>query len=233
MYQFIYKIISFCRLYFFIPQSTFEHIKHFTNWSHSIRVHDSTHIRLKDITKIDGLHFELTFIFDILMILCDIQWETSIYFDCNLAVSYIGDMYGTSTSSQNKHAATNFEFLHPVCLLASHSFQTDISGPTCSYFMSSASINTSVRFFQKPSHMSVQTKLRLHSVTLVRERTIPTEQPPLFAKLVPTFSDRGRRVVSTQDSHGRQSRFSTPEQVCSNWQYINSASTMLRHKLHD
>jgi hypothetical protein len=29
-----------------------------------------------------------------------------------------------------------------------------------------------------------------NSVALVRERTIPTERPPLSAKLVPTFAER-------------------------------------------
>jgi hypothetical protein len=33
-----------------------------------------------------------------------------------------------------------------------------------------------------------------NSVALVREKTIPTERPPLSAKLVPTFADRGASV---------------------------------------
>jgi hypothetical protein len=37
---------------------------------------------------------------------------------------------------------------------------------------------------------------------LVRKRTIPSGRR-LSAKLVPTFADRGCRVVSTADSHGR------------------------------
>jgi hypothetical protein len=38
---------------------------------------------------------------------------------------------------------------------------------------------------------------------LVRERTMPTERPPLVGEVVPTFADRGCRVVSATDSHGR------------------------------
>jgi hypothetical protein len=44
---------------------------------------------------------------------------------------------------------------------------------------------------------------KLNSVALVRERTIPTERPPLVGEVVPTFSNRGCRVVSATDSHGR------------------------------
>jgi hypothetical protein len=40
-------------------------------------------------------------------------------------------------------------------------------------------------------------------VALANKRTIPTERPPLSAKLVPTFADRGCRVVSATDPHGR------------------------------
>jgi hypothetical protein len=38
---------------------------------------------------------------------------------------------------------------------------------------------------------------------LVRKRTIPTERPPLSAKLVPTFAERGCRVVSETNPYGR------------------------------
>jgi hypothetical protein len=47
------------------------------------------------------------------------------------------------------------------------------------------------------------TKTKLNSVSLVRERTIPTERLPLAGEVVPTFSDRGCRVVSATDSHCR------------------------------
>jgi hypothetical protein len=33
--------------------------------------------------------------------------------------------------------------------------------------------------------------------------TMPTERPPLVGAVVPTFADRGCRVVSATDSHGR------------------------------
>jgi hypothetical protein len=42
-----------------------------------------------------------------------------------------------------------------------------------------------------------------NSVALVRKRTIPTERPPLSAKLVPTLADRGCLVVSATNPHGR------------------------------
>jgi hypothetical protein len=44
---------------------------------------------------------------------------------------------------------------------------------------------------------------KLISVTLVRERTRPTERQPLVCEVVPTFADRGCCVVSVTDSHGR------------------------------
>jgi hypothetical protein len=40
-------------------------------------------------------------------------------------------------------------------------------------------------------------------MALVCERTIPIERPPLSAKLVPTFADRGCPVVSATDPHDR------------------------------
>jgi hypothetical protein len=45
--------------------------------------------------------------------------------------------------------------------------------------------------------------LKLNSVALVRARTMPTERPPLVGEVVPTFADRGCRVVSATDPHGR------------------------------
>jgi hypothetical protein len=39
-------------------------------------------------------------------------------------------------------------------------------------------------------------KTKLHSVALARERAMPTERPPLVGEVVPTFADRGCRVVS-------------------------------------
>jgi hypothetical protein len=40
-------------------------------------------------------------------------------------------------------------------------------------------------------------------VGLARERTLPTEQRSLSAKLVPNFADRGCHVVRATDSYGR------------------------------
>jgi hypothetical protein len=55
--------------------------------------------------------------------------------------------------------------------------------------------------------MIIKIRLRyLHSnnsEAWVRERTIPTERPPLVGKLVPTFADRGCHVVSVPDSYCR------------------------------
>jgi hypothetical protein len=45
--------------------------------------------------------------------------------------------------------------------------------------------------------------LKLNSVALVSERTMPTERLPLVGEVMPTFADRGCRVVSATDSHGR------------------------------
>jgi hypothetical protein len=43
---------------------------------------------------------------------------------------------------------------------------------------------------------------KLNSVALVRERTMPTERPPLVGEVVPTFADRVWCVASPTDSHG-------------------------------
>jgi hypothetical protein len=47
----------------------------------------------------------------------------------------------------------------------------------------------------------IKTKTKLRA--LVRERTIPTERPPLVGEVVSTFVDIGCRVVSATDSHCR------------------------------
>jgi hypothetical protein len=44
--------------------------------------------------------------------------------------------------------------------------------------------------------------LKKNSMALVRERTMPTERPPLVGEVVPTFADRRCRVVSATDPHG-------------------------------
>jgi hypothetical protein len=51
--------------------------------------------------------------------------------------------------------------------------------------------------------MIILFRLKKNSVALVRKRTITNERPPLSAKLVPTFADRGCRVASAADPHGR------------------------------
>jgi hypothetical protein len=38
-------------------------------------------------------------------------------------------------------------------------------------------------------------------MALVRERTIPTDRPPLVGEVSTNFADRGCRVVSATDSH--------------------------------
>jgi hypothetical protein len=47
-----------------------------------------------------------------------------------------------------------------------------------------------------------------NSVALVRKRTIPTERPPLVGEdSAKFFADRGCRVVSAKDPHGRNLGF--------------------------
>jgi hypothetical protein len=46
-------------------------------------------------------------------------------------------------------------------------------------------------------------KNKTNSVALVRKRTIPTERPPLVREVSANFSDRGSRVVSATNPHGR------------------------------
>jgi hypothetical protein len=52
--------------------------------------------------------------------------QYSIYFDCNLAVPYTGNMYNTSTASKKQQNATNSEVFHPVCFLDSPSYLTTL-----------------------------------------------------------------------------------------------------------
>jgi hypothetical protein len=37
----------------------------------------------------------------------------------------------------------------------------------------------------------------------VRERTVPTERPPLVGEVIAKFADRGCQVVSVTDPYGR------------------------------
>jgi hypothetical protein len=62
-------------------------------------------------------------------------------------------------------------------------------------------------------------------VDLVGKQTIQTEWPPLVVRLVPTFADRGCRVVSATDLHGRNLGFPDPEALLfysSNFFYLHS-----------
>jgi hypothetical protein len=70
--------------------------------------------------------------------------------------------------------------------------------------MRSLAICAALQTLKSKLAQAVGNAKKLNSVALVRERTIPTERSPFFlAKLVPTFADRGCRVVSATDSHGR------------------------------
>jgi hypothetical protein len=51
----------------------------------------------------------------------------------------------------------------------------------------------------KASLNSWQDRTGKNSVALVRKRTMLTERPPLVGEVVPTFADRGCRVVSATD----------------------------------
>jgi hypothetical protein len=72
---------------------------------------------------------------------------------------------------------------------------------------------TTANFYRTGHHIRENTVLlfivsqiqlkKLNSVALVRERTIPTERPPPVFEVMPTFADRGCRVVSATESHGR------------------------------
>jgi hypothetical protein len=71
------------------------------------------------------------------------------------------------------------------------------------------------------------TKTKLNSVALVRERTMPTERPPLVGEVVPTFADRGCCMVSATDSHGRKSRYSRLDPLL----FLPSSSSVILTRL--
>jgi hypothetical protein len=60
---------------------------------------------------------------------------------------------------------------------------------------------------------NIKLKLKLNSVVLVRKRTIPTERPQPAGEISATLADRGCRVVSATDPHGRNLGFLDPEQL--------------------
>jgi hypothetical protein len=67
-------------------------------------------------------------------------------------------------------------------------------------------LKNGTRIYLQPNRIRDETNNN-NSMSLVRKRTIPTERPPLSAKLVPTFADRGCRVVSEADPYGRNLGF--------------------------
>jgi hypothetical protein len=54
-----------------------------------------------------------------------------------------------------------------------------------------------------PLSHHVNFRIKLNSVALVRERTIPIERTPLVGEVSAKFADRGCRVVSATNPHGR------------------------------
>jgi hypothetical protein len=77
------------------------------------------------------------------------------------------------------------------------------------------------------------TKTKLNSMVWVRERTIPTEWPPLSAKWLPTFVDRGCHVVSVTDPYGRILGFLDRSTLWnrlakSAWEYLTATQLKLR-----
>jgi hypothetical protein len=63
--------------------------------------------------------------------------------------------------------------------------------------------DASTRYDLEIPHPFTVYKQKTNSVALVCVRTIPTSDRRLTAKLVPTFADRGCRVISATDPHGR------------------------------
>jgi hypothetical protein len=66
-------------------------------------------------------------------------------------------------------------------------------------------------------------------VALIRNRTIPTERPPLSAELVPTFADRGCRVLSATDPHGPRKSGSAGGQFQKDFPRKNENQQMFRY----
>jgi hypothetical protein len=57
--------------------------------------------------------------------------------------------------------------------------------------------------FSDFSYQLIISKLKLTLVAWVRERTIPTERPPLVSEVIANFEDRGCHVVSVKNPYGR------------------------------
>jgi hypothetical protein len=62
------------------------------------------------------------------------------------------------------------------------------------------SLSSGVRRPERETDSSLRST---NSVVLVRKRTIMTERPPHFGEVSAKFADRGCRVVSATDPHGR------------------------------
>ena len=69
--------------------------------------------------------------------------------------------------------------------------QTNPNLGLCIHLIMIPKPNLFLYILQIQSLTLVCTKLKLNSVALVRERTIPTERPPLVGEVVPTFAGRG------------------------------------------
>jgi hypothetical protein len=77
-------------------------------------------------------------------------------------------------------------------------------------------------------HIETNCRLtKLISMASVRERTIPPSDRRLSAKLVPPFADRGCRVVSEADLHGRNLGFVDLEPLL----FLSSSSSVVLTRL--
>jgi hypothetical protein len=79
---------------------------------------------------------------------------------------------------------------------------------------------------ERPAIIS-KTETKLNSVALVRERTIPTELPPLVGEIVPTFADRGCCVVSATIPTVVNLGFLDRSRYC----FLPSSSSVVRTRL--
>jgi hypothetical protein len=51
--------------------------------------------------------------------------------------------------------------------------------------------------------LNEDTNKQTNSMVWVRERTIPTERPPLVGEVIANFADKGCHLVSVTDPYGR------------------------------
>jgi hypothetical protein len=58
-------------------------------------------------------------------------------------------------------------------------------------------------YFPYKDFKFVRDKTKLNSMVWVRERTIPTERPPLVGEVIANFCGWGYHVVSVTDPYGR------------------------------